>query len=491
MEAAAQDLAARLAALEAAADWPAVMAEFEAAAGHSPPPPAVLAYLNAALATGDAGRIAAATLVAIRAEMPRPRRVLAARRLAGAGHGQDALAVLLADPDILRDDGVLTPMGPTLHLVGRNIGHPALKAAVETAWRRFANLAEPEPRPSPFGFAEAPHMAQGGAPGATFALFHAGGRMAAEAAEFTRLDAQFRATLAEDRAPWVRVWENVFVNDMGQIWRPDRRLLRTHRWPLLRRSRAAMAAAPRIAEAVFAFNEAFNFFHWFAEWLPALAWLPEDRDPPIALLEPPRAPGFVQESLDLAFARPPPRMTVGDAVFVERLYMVPAGAPWLTRLGAYRPLLARIEAAADAEAARHPGPSRIYLSRRGATARPMANEAEVEAALAARGYETVRLEAMPLLRQVALLRGAEAVVAPHGAGLAHLLTARPGLRVFELMPVTPAWHAPRFCMARLSRIVGHRHAMWLEPAFGAEERWRVDIPPMLDALARFERGEGG
>jgi capsular polysaccharide biosynthesis protein len=214
--------------------------------------------------------------------------------------------------------------------------------------------------------------------------------------------------------------------------------------------------------------------------------LPEQRDPPIALLEPPRAPGFVQESLDLAFARPPPRVTVGDAVFVERLYMVPAGAAWLTRFDAYRPLLDRIAASADSEVTRAPGARRIYLSRRGSAARPMTNEAEVEAALAAHGYVTVRLEEMPLRRQVALLRGAEAVVAPHGAGLAHLLTARPGLSVFELMPVTPAWHAPRFCMARLSRIVGHRHAMWLEPAFGAEERWRVEISPMIEALARFE-----
>ncbi|MBP0462384.1 glycosyltransferase family 61 protein [Roseomonas sp. PWR1] len=488
---AGQGLAARLAVLEAAADWPGIVAIFEAEAGAAPDAGAVLAFVNAALALGDPQRIAAATLAAIRAELPRQRRVLAARRLAGAGHGAEALATLFADPDILRDDGVLTPMGPTLTVVARALDHPALKLATETAWRRFANLAEPEPRPSPFGFAAAPHLAAGGAPGASFAVFHAGGRMAAEAAEFARLDAQFRATLAQDRAPWVRVWEDVFVNDMGQIWRPDRRLLRTHRWPLLRRSRAAMATAPRLAEAVFAFNEAFNFFHWYAEWLPALAWLPEQRDPPIALLEPPRAPGFVQESLDLAFARPPPRVTVGDAVFVERLYMVPAGAPWLTRLGAYRPLLDRIAAAADADAARAPGPRRIYLSRRGSAARPMANEAEVEAALAARGYATVRLEEMPLLRQVALLRGAEAVVAPHGAGLAHLLTARPGLAVFELMPVTPAWHAPRFCMARLSRIVGHRHALWLEPAFGAEERWRVEIPPMLEALARFEAGARG
>lgn len=491
MQAAAEDLAARLAAMEAAADWRGIVAAFDGAAGPPHPPPLVLAYLNAALALGDAGHVAAATLAAIRAEMPRPRRVLAARRLAGAGHGQEALATLLADPNILRDDGVLTPMGPTLTLIAREIGHPALKSAIQTAWRRFANLAEPDHLPTPFGFADAPHMAEGGAPGASFAVFHAGGRMAAEALEFERLHAQFRAILAVDRAPWVRVWENVFVNSMGQIWRPDRRLLRTHRWPLLHRSRAAMATAPRLTEAVFAFNEAFNFFHWYAEWLPALAWMPEGRDPPIALLELPGAPAFVQESLDLAFARPPPRVTVGDAVFVERLYMAPQGALWLTRLGAYRPMLARIEAAADAEAARHPGPRRLYLSRRGSAARPMANEAEVEAALAARGYETVRMEELPLLRSIALMRGAEAIVAPHGAGLARLLTSRPGLSVFELMPVTPAWHVPRSCMAQLSRVAGHRHAMWLEPAFGAEERWQVDIPPMLDALARFERGEGG
>ncbi|WP_229681582.1 hypothetical protein [Neoroseomonas lacus] len=50
------------------------------------------------------------------------------------------------------------------------------------------------------------------------------------------------------------------------------------------------------------------------------------------------------------------------------------------------------------------------------------------------------------------------------------------------MPVTPGWRNTRFAMARPSRIVGHRHVLWLEPSHGAQERWQVDIPAMLDAL---------
>lgn len=50
------------------------------------------------------------------------------------------------------------------------------------------------------------------------------------------------------------------------------------------------------------------------------------------------------------------------------------------------------------------------------------------------------------------------------------------------MPVTPGWRNTRFVMTRLSRIVGHRHLLWLEPAHGAQERWQVDIPAMLEPL---------
>jgi capsular polysaccharide biosynthesis protein len=279
----------------------------------------------------------------------------------------------------------------------------------------------------------------------------------------------------------VRAWHDVFVNDMGQIWTPDRQVIRTHRWPLLRQSRLAMESAPHIPEAIFAFNEASNFYHWYAEWLPALAWYPPGRQPPIPLLQPGTPPPFVAESLELAFGEALPMIGIGKAARVGRLLFMPAGVPWLTRFDAYRPMLARIVAAAQ-QRAPGAGPPLLYISRGGQGARPLVNEAQVEAALAARGFEVMSFSGMALARQIMLVRDATCIVTPHGAALGHLLTARPGTRVLELMPVAPGWRDPRFCMVRLSRAIGHRHMLWLEAAHGAQERWQVDIPGMLGAL---------
>ncbi|WP_198372390.1 glycosyltransferase family 61 protein [Roseomonas rosulenta] len=479
----AEDAAAftrHLVALEAAADWSAAAEAFEAASDDLRTPRGILVYVFAAVALGDAARVERATQVAIAAQLPRGDRVNAARRLAGGGHGTAALATLIADPDIFRDDGVLTPLGPTLRLVQGALADKALQAALQTAWKRFANLAEATPAPTEFAYAPAAPL-PGGAPGFSLEIRFADPAMAAEARALRQLDRQFQATLANDRVPAVSAWHDVFVNDMGQIWTPDRRVIRTHRWPLLRQSRLAMETAPRIPEAIFAFNEASNFYHWYAEWLPSLAWYPPGRTPPIPLLQPAAPPPFIAESLAMALGEALPLISAGKAVHVGRLLVMPAGLPWLTRFDAYRPMLARIVAAA-ARAAPGGGPRLLYISRGGAGARPLANETEVEATLAAEGFEVVTFAGMPLARQIALVRGAACIVAPHGAALGHLLTARPGTRVLELMPVAPGWRDPRFCMVRLSRVIGHRHTLWLEPSHGAQERWRVDVPGMLGAL---------
>lgn len=81
--------------------------------------------------------------------------------------------------------------------------------------------------------------------------------------------------------------------------------------------------------------------------------------------------------------------------------------------------------------ASHPTPERVYLSRRRAAHRKLVNEDELMTALDRRGFQRVELETLPWVEQVALFRGARVVVAPHGAGLANLVFARPGCRVVE------------------------------------------------------------
>ena len=77
-------------------------------------------------------------------------------------------------------------------------------------------------------------------------------------------------------------------------------------------------------------------------------------------------------------------------------------------------------------------PRRIYVDRRHGAHRRLVNENEVVTALERTGFVAVRLELLSLEQQISLFRGAECVVAPHGAGLSNLVFAPSGCRVVEL-----------------------------------------------------------
>lgn len=78
------------------------------------------------------------------------------------------------------------------------------------------------------------------------------------------------------------------------------------------------------------------------------------------------------------------------------------------------------------------GPKRIFISREKAKTRKVANEAEHEAFFRDLGFTKVALEDHSLLEQLQLIRSAEVIVGPHGAGMAHLSTCRPGTCFIEL-----------------------------------------------------------
>jgi capsular polysaccharide biosynthesis protein len=138
------------------------------------------------------------------------------------------------------------------------------------------------------------------------------------------------------------------------------------------------------------------------------------------------------------------------------------------------------------------GPRRVYLSRRGDKKREMVNEAELEAALAERGFTIVQPERFTPADQIALLRGAEVVVAPAGAGLANCLFLQPGCKVFEITPsnftgvwvrglchyVGADWHG-FFCPSPLSEDDVYVEGV-LKP--GVQFRWRTPTRAFMDFL---------
>jgi capsular polysaccharide biosynthesis protein len=99
------------------------------------------------------------------------------------------------------------------------------------------------------------------------------------------------------------------------------------------------------------------------------------------------------------------------------------------------------------------GAEKLYLHRGGA-GRRLANEAELEKALSARGFVSIHPDKFSATEQAKLLSSARFVVAPHGAALVNLVFAPPGAMLFELFHPQ---HKNR-CYANLAAACGHRYA---------------------------------
>ena len=62
------------------------------------------------------------------------------------------------------------------------------------------------------------------------------------------------------------------------------------------------------------------------------------------------------------------------------------------------------------------------------------NEKSFMPKLESLGFQRAVLGELPIARQVALFKNAEIVVAPHGAGLAHIAWCKPGTKIIEFFP---------------------------------------------------------
>jgi hypothetical protein len=80
------------------------------------------------------------------------------------------------------------------------------------------------------------------------------------------------------------------------------------------------------------------------------------------------------------------------------------------------------------------GAKRVYVSRHDARLRRVLNEKSFMPKLESRGFQRAILAESPIAQQAALFRQAEIVVAPHGAGLAHIAWCKPGTKIVEFFP---------------------------------------------------------
>jgi capsular polysaccharide biosynthesis protein len=135
-----------------------------------------------------------------------------------------------------------------------------------------------------------------------------------------------------------------------------------------------------------------------------------------------------------------------------------------------------------------PSPRWLYIDRRGSRLRPLVNEDELVRALSAAGFLPVRPETLSVADQVRLFRGADVIVAPHGAGLTNLGFCRPGTRVIELqMDAYCNWcfrNLAALMRLRYDCVLGRGKPPWqdLSPAFHRTP-WTISVTHVVAAAA--------
>jgi hypothetical protein len=130
---------------------------------------------------------------------------------------------------------------------------------------------------------------------------------------------------------------------------------------------------------------------------------------------------------------------------------------------------------------------RIYVSRNDAKLRRVLNEKRLMPKLEALGFERAVLGELSIARQVALFRQADIVLAPHGAGLAHIAWCKPGTKIVEFFP-SPALRRVRnatYDYWLLSKLLGLDYSCHLAgPVETRNDGFGIDEAVLLRAVEK-------
>jgi len=140
---------------------------------------------------------------------------------------------------------------------------------------------------------------------------------------------------------------------------------------------------------------------------------------------------IMREGLSLFGVKPEQIVEIdrGPALFERLLYPLPvASHPWAKSPNA----VAVLESLPDRIGAARDGPKRIYVTRNAGATRRLTNEDAVLDVLRPLGFVVVDPGRLSFAEQIRLFAGAERIVGNCGAGLANLVFAPRGVRVFAL-----------------------------------------------------------
>jgi capsular polysaccharide biosynthesis protein len=222
------------------------------------------------------------------------------------------------------------------------------------------------------------------------------------------------------------------LHDVSVDWAASPRDARRH--PLLQQSKLPKAQRLPGVSAVLVTSESAGFFHWMTDALPRLEILRRAAAIPWSSIDHfliGEGCHAIRESLRLlGVAESRFVVTRRDSHFLCDLLVAPSfhGAPGNIPPWTIEFLRERFLTSSPLPKSRR----RIYVSRSMASGRKIANEEEILPILTSRGFVRSELEVMSLGDQIALFSQAEAVVAPHGAGLTNLVWCAPHTKVLEI-----------------------------------------------------------
>lgn len=277
------------------------------------------------------------------------------------------------------------------------------------------------------------------------------------------------------------VRRNIFGGSLNpKYWR--------YRWLGDLRNRRQIPAVSKLEGTAVVLNNPWchNYYHWLLEVVPRLMLMRE------AGLS---ADWYVIESHCRYQRRVLELLGVPQDRLIQPHYALHLRADCLIRpshpgVDAWRAMAEAVKQGLPAtEQARANESRRIYISRKEAAHRKVANETELENLLKSHGFETHSFESLDFARQVSLISSAECIVAVHGAALANLIFARSGTKVIEICPVN---RYNTDCFPRISHKLGHQHLTVMAGSTRFRQALSVNLDDVGVALARFglERAEG-
>lgn len=222
-----------------------------------------------------------------------------------------------------------------------------------------------------------------------------------------------------------------------------------------------------------------NFYHWMIDIIPRLQLVTSELEQGTPLVVPGGLTAAQNEVLDLALAK----IGLAGAEILRlsgaprrfaRLVMPTALCAPLDVSPTQRDFLRQVIPVQSRQSG-----SRLYVSRRDAAVRRIANEEDVVRLLKAHGFEVVTLAGRSVTEQAALFRGASVIVAHHGAGLTNLAFCEAGASVIEIFQ--RGHFSPSF--VRLAQLGGLRYSFAVGEPVGADT-W-LDLDQLVEMLDRL------